>query len=137
MIVTKQQGQLNGFNKFLERIYGKPITLSELLFQSGLTIEEIRFIRNNCLSDYIQTVVENLIAERTLSYTENRRRDVVVHYHGLLTGREKSLEDIGKIYYVTSNRIRQLLGSRERDFYKPEWQQNFEESLYKIAKQYL
>jgi hypothetical protein len=139
MIVSKQIGQLNGLNKFLERIYGTPVTLSSLLVQWGLTINEIETIKNNYLSEYIQFLVENHIAKQTISGVQNRKQDVIVHYYGLLTGIEKSLEDIGKIYYVSSTRIRQLLNSRYKDFPVGDWKwkQIFEESLYKLAKQYL
>lgn len=137
MTVSKALGQLNGLNKLLEAIYEKPVTLDDLLTRVGLANDVITIIKNEHLSELISKITESLIDLNTASGRQKGQHQMIIRSYGLLSGIEESRFKIAQDYGVCGERIKQLRERRIRDYQDKDWQQNFEEDLYKITLKYL
>lgn len=123
--------------KFLCTELGRPPTESEIAEYCDITLEKLRATRVNmqaalpldsplsgtddglCLSDIIESQdespedrVESSLLRDDLEHVVNsltpRERDIVRMRYGLDDGRAKTLEEIGRVFAVTKERVRQI-----------------------------
>ncbi len=135
--VAEQVNQISAVRRTLERRLGRDPELAEIAAELGLeeekVIDLIRFSRDHVSLDAPveedgDTALGDLIAreqapgpdelvldaeerarlERMLSTLDARSADVVRRRYGLLDGRQAKLADIGQVWGITAERVRQI-----------------------------
>jgi RNA polymerase sigma factor (sigma-70 family) len=70
---------------------------------------------NSCLDyedndfDYNEIMNNKYLIERITSQISERERDIVYRYYGINQNERYTLEDIGKVYGLTRERVRQIV----------------------------
>jgi RNA polymerase primary sigma factor len=70
---------------------------------------------NSCLDyedndfDYNEIMNNKYLIERITSQISDRERDIVYRYYGINQNERYTLEDIGKVYGLTRERVRQIV----------------------------
>ena len=59
--------------------------------------------------DYNEIVNNKYLIERITSQISDRERDIVYRYYGINQNERYTLEDIGKVYGLTRERVRQIV----------------------------
>ncbi|TAF55056.1 MAG: RNA polymerase sigma factor RpoD/SigA [Oscillatoriales cyanobacterium] len=97
--------------KLLSQEMGRKPTEEEIATKMEMTIEKLRFIAKSAQLPISFQVSKNLLREDLESVLDTlspRERDVLRLRYGLDDGRMKTLEEIGQIFNVTRERIRQI-----------------------------
>lgn len=148
--------------KLLSQEMRRKPTEEEIAACVEITIDKLRFIakstqlpisletpineeENSCLGDFIETdsetpedeVSKNLLhedLENILSTLSPREGDVLRLRYGLDDGTDRTLEEIGKIFHVTRERIRQIEAKaiRKLQHHKNKRRNNLKEYWYEI-----
>ena len=107
-IIQRMQAALERENKLpRERL---EIESSEETFYNDEMYEE-----NSCLDyedndfDYNEIMNNKYLIERITSQISDRERDIVYRYYGINQNERYTLEDIGKVYGLTRERVRQIV----------------------------
>jgi len=95
--------------KLLSQELGRKPTEYEIAERMEMTIEKLRFIAKLAqLPISLETPVKKENLEDVLDTLSPTERDVIRLRYGLEDGRMKTLEEIGQIFNVTRERIRQI-----------------------------
>ncbi|MGB9680327.1 MAG: sigma-70 family RNA polymerase sigma factor [Thermoanaerobacteraceae bacterium] len=104
------ESEENDFVYIMENVLS-PVSLNYLINENGDT-ELIEFVTYEGDSDFVENEVEDKLLRETLnlvlSTLKEREKSVLQLRFGLDDGQEKTLEEIGKIFGVTRERIRQI-----------------------------
>lgn len=107
-IIQRMQAALERENKLPRETL--EIESSEETFYNDEMYEE-----NSCLDyedndfDYNEIVNNKYLIERITSQISDRERDIVYRYYGINQNERYTLEDIGKVYGLTRERVRQIV----------------------------
>lgn len=103
--------KLNALNDWLKVVYDSEVRLSDLLANAGISPENIREIKTNYLSEYLDGVIlflQNVEA----GHDAMRRNNAMLRHYGLVTGQKETLQSIADEYKVSRERIRMLVEKR-------------------------
>ena len=135
--VAEQINQVSAVRRNLERKFGRDPDLAEIAAELGIeeekVVELIQFSRDHVsldapIEENGDTALGDLIAresapgpdevvldaeerarlEQMLSRLDDRSADVVRRRYGLLDGRQAKLADIGEVWGITAERVRQI-----------------------------
>ena len=135
--VAEQINQVSAVRRNLERKFGRDPDLAEIAAELGIqeekVVELIQFSRDHVsldapIEENGDTALGDLIArepapgpdelvldaeerarlEQMLSRLDHRSADVVRRRYGLLDGRQAKLADIGEVWGITAERVRQI-----------------------------
>jgi RNA polymerase primary sigma factor len=107
-IIQRMQAALERENKLPRETL--EIENSEETFYNDEIYEE-----NSCLDyedndfDYNEIMNNKYLIERITSQISERERDIVYRYYGINQNERYTLEDIGKVYGLTRERVRQIV----------------------------
>lgn len=107
-IIQRMQAALERENKLPRETL--EIESSEETFYNDEIYEE-----NSCLDyedndfDYNEIMNNKYLIERITSQISDRERDIVYRYYGINQHEKYTLEDIGKVYGLTRERVRQIV----------------------------
>lgn len=107
-IIQRMQAALERENKLPRETL--EIENSEETFYNDEIYEE-----NSCLDyedndfDYNEIMNNKYLIERITSQISDRERDIVYRYYGINQNERYTLEDIGKVYGLTRERVRQIV----------------------------
>ena len=94
-------------------------TLIDFVSYNSIETPE-EYIEKMCLHDEINKILDNF---------DDREKDVIIRRFGLKDGKEETLEEIGKIYGVTRERIRQIEAKVLRKMKTPKYKQILKEMI--------
>ncbi|MCL2621552.1 MAG: UvrD-helicase domain-containing protein, partial [Firmicutes bacterium] len=100
----KTLAQINALNRLLADVYpfDTQIKVSSILQANGFSVDDLKQLKNR-IDSFLNSVINSLNFALT-----DRKSNIIVLRYGLLTGRELTLDEIGKQLGVTRERIRQL-----------------------------
>lgn len=107
-IIQRMQAALERENKLPRETL--EIESSEETFYNDEMYDE-----NSCLDyedndfDYNEIINNKYLIERITSQISDRERDIVYRYYGINQNERYTLEDIGKVYGLTRERVRQIV----------------------------
>ena len=124
--------RLQGLNNFLEAIYNQPRRLSDILRDQHFTDNEITVLKQEHLNPYLATFIAGL--QTILEEMEDQRlKGIVTCRYGLDNGQRMIFQDIGHIYGVSRERIRQLHNKAVRKLRNPRKKERLERLASNIA----
>jgi len=99
---TNELNRINGLNELFSEVYGVNAKVSSMLRANDFSAEELE-----CLKDKLDSFLLGVVNAIYIA-TDERLADVVIRRYGISTGEKETLEDIGKCFGLTRERIRQL-----------------------------
>jgi DNA-directed RNA polymerase sigma subunit (sigma70/sigma32) len=124
--------KLNALNDWLKDIYGCEVHLSDLLTKANISTENINKIKQEFLSDYLDSIF-TFLQNINDGHDAMRRNDVMLRHYGLVTGEKETLQSIATEYKVTRERIRQLVEKRIQLFKNKKRKIEFEQEILRLA----
>jgi len=125
-------------NRYLTLIYGKPVKLSDLLTSGGVSSTQIAILKANYLSVFLDKFVEIIENILTVKSTGSKRKaEIIIRRFGLRNEKTETLKNVGKVYHVTRERIRQLQNITLRKVKSSRYKKLLRDNLINTAKKIL
>ncbi len=135
-LTSETQAYLQSINKFLERIYGHPRRLSDILRDAGMGEDEIAQLRRDHLDAYLAGLLQrwrSWMAE----ILPSRREDIIFRRYTLSGSPRPSLAYLGNEYGISRERVRQLEKDALKRLRYPTRKRKLEHIVLQVAQEIL